>query len=144
MTVEEISRTLTMSGVNAELRPLVRMTAPAPWATRPIFDWPEQKLLFTSWILLLGVLPIDRHAFSLRSVIPEIHGNAETLAVFVNDQQALDPPTQYRAGPGWLQGDGHRGLPVPVAAAGLLAETCVSTGFQAATQKSEVKVWQAC
>ena len=60
----------TIDQVNAELRPLVRMTAPAEWIDRPIIEWPEKQQLFTSWILLFGALPIDRHAFCLRSVVP--------------------------------------------------------------------------
>ena len=60
----------TIDEVNAELTPLVRMSAPAEWIGRPIVEWPEKQRLFTSWILLFGVLPIDRHAFCLRSVEP--------------------------------------------------------------------------
>jgi hypothetical protein len=60
----------TLDQVNAELHPLVRMTAPDEWSGRPIVEWPANQPLFTSWILLFGVLPIDRHAFCLRSVSP--------------------------------------------------------------------------
>ncbi len=56
-----------MAGVNAELRPLVRMTVP-----------PDASIErgFTSTILLLGVLPIDRHHLHLDRVDPP-HGFAE-------------------------------------------------------------------
>ncbi len=60
---EEILSSLTMTGVNTELSPLVRMTAPSSFATRSIFEWPERQMLFKSWILLFGILPIDRHTF---------------------------------------------------------------------------------
>jgi len=69
-SADAVLATLTLAGVNAELRPLVRMTAPAHWARVPLHEWPEQQVLFRSWILLLGVLPVDRHAFFLRRVVP--------------------------------------------------------------------------
>lgn len=65
---EKFLTTLTMSGVNAELSPLVRMTAPESFSVGNILDWPEQQELFQSWILLFGFLPIDRHAFFLEGV----------------------------------------------------------------------------
>ena len=67
---EDFLSSLTLRGVNTELWPLVRMTAPGSWANRPIVDWPVQKHLFNSWILILGLLPADRHRFYLRSVTP--------------------------------------------------------------------------
>jgi hypothetical protein len=63
--------TLTMEGVNAELRPLVKMAAPAEWDCLPIFDWPVQQHLFKSWVLFMGVFPIDRHSFYFESIRPE-------------------------------------------------------------------------
>lgn len=42
------------------------MTVPPAWSNRGISDWPVGAELFSSWILLFGVLPIDRHAFRLR------------------------------------------------------------------------------
>ena len=68
--VEDFLSTLTMSGVNAELRPLVKMTTPKDWANRPILDWPVNEHLFNSWILLIGILPIDRHSIYFRSITP--------------------------------------------------------------------------
>ena len=70
VTAEEILRTLTMAGVNSELSPLVKMTAPRSWANRSILEWPEQQHLFDSWILFLGMLPIDRHSFYFDSINP--------------------------------------------------------------------------
>lgn len=67
---ERMLATLTMDGVNAELGPWLRMTAPAGWAEKPIGEWPTAQPLFASWILLLGVVPVDRHFFQLRSVQP--------------------------------------------------------------------------
>ncbi len=59
-----------MHGVNAELYPLVRMTAPEAWSTRSILDWPVGQRLFRSWILFLGLLPVDRHDFRLKAIRP--------------------------------------------------------------------------
>ncbi len=56
------------TGVNAELKPLITMTFPPDG-----FDFtsaPLDKPLFTSWILLFGFLPFDRHTFVLHDVGP--------------------------------------------------------------------------
>ena len=56
------------AGVNAELKPLITMTFPPDG-----FDFtsaPLNKPLFTSWILLFGFLPFDRHTFVLHDVGP--------------------------------------------------------------------------
>ena len=37
------------------------MTAPAEWRTLPLRRWPERERLFSSWLLLFGLVPIDRH-----------------------------------------------------------------------------------
>lgn len=53
-------------GVNAELKPLVAMTFP-----KDGFDFSEAPVdqpLFNSWILLFGLVPIDRHSFVLHEV----------------------------------------------------------------------------
>lgn len=81
--VDVMLATLTLDGVNAELSPLVRMTAPARFAQRPLHEWPERQTLFKSWILLLGVLPVDRHAFYLHSVMPG-KGFVETSTSTIN------------------------------------------------------------
>jgi hypothetical protein len=59
-----------MKGVNAELGPWIRMTYPAgpDLSPRPLSD--PGEFLFHSWLLLFGVLPIDRHALALRSMNP--------------------------------------------------------------------------
>lgn len=56
----------TMGGVNRELRPFVRLTCPRG---------PRQQLeagdagAFASWVVLAGVLPVDRHRFRFEDVI---------------------------------------------------------------------------
>jgi hypothetical protein len=52
--------------VNWELAPIVKMTAPSRWQNSRIADWEVGGPLFKSWILLFGVLPVDRHSFRLR------------------------------------------------------------------------------
>ncbi len=59
-----------MSGVNAELAPWLRMTAPRAALDVRIEDAPLGRPLFASWVLLFGVVPIDRHRFLLASVDP--------------------------------------------------------------------------
>lgn len=60
----------TMDGVNRELMPLLRMTHPAD---APPLDDPRVRpgvVLFSSWLLLGGVIPIDRHTLTLERVLP--------------------------------------------------------------------------
>jgi ligand-binding SRPBCC domain-containing protein len=58
----------TMQGVNAELAPWLRMTAPPEASNLRIEDAPLGREIFASWVLLGGVLPIDRHNFKLVEV----------------------------------------------------------------------------
>lgn len=62
----------SMRTLNVELAPLWFMTAPRGWRERPIVDWPAHRRLFSSWILLLGVFPCDRHRFG-RVTFPRLH-----------------------------------------------------------------------
>ena len=70
----------TMDGVNAELRPWMRMTVPREARDRSLAELAESaelaelaepavdQPLFSSWLLALGVLPIDRHNLGIRAV----------------------------------------------------------------------------
>lgn len=80
---DEVSELLTMRGVNSELSPLIRMTASPQWANRPIFEWPTGRVLFSSWILLFGIIPIDRHTFFFQSMDRQ-RGFAETSYSLTN------------------------------------------------------------
>lgn len=53
----------SMSGVNFELSPLVRMTSPRRYSDMSILEWPKNQQVFTSVLLLFGVIPIDYHKF---------------------------------------------------------------------------------
>lgn len=55
----------TMPGVNYELLPLLRMTHPKAAAWTPLEEAPLGRCAFASYLLLLGVLPFDRHALTL-------------------------------------------------------------------------------
>jgi hypothetical protein len=48
-------------GVNYELNPIVHMTAPSEWKSRPLTEAPVKQKFFTSVLLLFGFLPIDLH-----------------------------------------------------------------------------------
>lgn len=58
----------TMAGVNAELRPFVRMTHPADRVGLDDQDVPLGQVVFASWLLAFGVVPFDRHSLALASV----------------------------------------------------------------------------
>ena len=81
---ETLLATLNMAGVNAELSPLVRMTAPESFSARSILDWPQQKPLFRSWILLCGFVPVDRHTFFFEVIDPN-EGFSERSTSLTNE-----------------------------------------------------------
>lgn len=60
----------TMDGVNAELRPFVRMTHPAHLQSLADADddLSPGEVVFQSWLLAFGFLPIDRHALGLERI----------------------------------------------------------------------------
>jgi ligand-binding SRPBCC domain-containing protein len=53
------ARATTPAGVNAELGPWMRMTVPRPWRDASLADIRPGTTIGRSWVLLLGVLPID-------------------------------------------------------------------------------------
>lgn len=57
----------SMVGVNRELMPLVRMTYPAGRETFSAESVAPGTVVFRSWLLLGGVIPLDRHALSFES-----------------------------------------------------------------------------
>lgn len=54
-----------MSGVNGELRPLIRMTVPAGLAGATLEDLPLGRRVGRSWLLLFGFLPVDYDDLSI-------------------------------------------------------------------------------
>ncbi|QGG96712.1 hypothetical protein [Actinomarinicola tropica] len=59
----------TMPGVNAELGPWVRMTHPRGLGRIDEVEVVPGAPLFSSWLLLLGIVPIDRHRLVLDRVL---------------------------------------------------------------------------
>lgn len=55
----------TMDGVNHELMPMMRMTHPPDAVSLDSGRAKPGVVLFKSWLLLFGVLPIDRHSLVL-------------------------------------------------------------------------------
>lgn len=59
------ARVATMPGVNEELSPWMRMTFPPEAKTLDVKSMPLGQAGFRSWLLLFGVLPIDRSDVTL-------------------------------------------------------------------------------
>lgn len=88
---------MTMEAVNRELGPLIRMTVPAQWRNRGVDEWPTGKTLFGSWILLFGVLPVDRHRLRLAWIEPD-RGFREHSASWLNREWDHRRVTEPREG----------------------------------------------
>lgn len=65
-----LRKAFTMPGVNAELRPLLRMTYPREFHLATLHGAPLRHVVFRSWLLLFGVVPVDRHAMAFDRVLP--------------------------------------------------------------------------
>jgi len=61
---------ISLSGVNRELLPLARMTAPAGVEQLDPARVPRGQTLFRSWILFLGFLPVDYDDIGLAEFEP--------------------------------------------------------------------------
>ena len=68
---EEVwAHAVRMEGVNYELAPWVRMSVPRAARGLTLADAPRREPAFSSWLLLLGLLPFDRHALVITEVDP--------------------------------------------------------------------------
>jgi len=63
-----LAEALTMRGVNAELMPLLRMTYPREAENFDLQQAPLKQTLFHSWLMLGGVIPVDRHALAFETL----------------------------------------------------------------------------
>ena len=59
-----------LDGINGELMPLMRMTAPREWAGRRIDDARPGQRLFRSWLLLFGLVPVDYDDLGIAEIGP--------------------------------------------------------------------------
>ena len=75
----------SLATVNYELGPWIHMSAPKAWQAVRLADWQGGEALFASWVLFLGVLPVDRHAFGSFAFKPE-SGFVEVSSSWVNRQ----------------------------------------------------------
>jgi ligand-binding SRPBCC domain-containing protein len=60
----------TVDGINDELRPLLRMTAPAGVKERGLSDVVVGQRICRSWVLLFGLLPVDYDDITLERLDP--------------------------------------------------------------------------
>ena len=68
---ERVWKWLTsVRGIQAEMSPIMKMTAPNSMAGLDDVAVVPGKRLFRSWVLLFGVLPIDRSDLTLLSIDP--------------------------------------------------------------------------
>ncbi len=88
------NRVSTFRGVNDELRPLMRMTAPAHIRRLDPSQVVPGERLFRSWILLFGALPVDYDDITLVSVQPGrgFHERSSMLSMrFWEHKRTLEP-----------------------------------------------------
>lgn len=72
-----------MAGVNAELMPWVRMTQPKGVSIAELgaaVGESSPGFCFHSWLLLDGVLPIDRHALTIETLYPGVGFDEESTS----------------------------------------------------------------
>ena len=87
-------RVSTFEGVNHELRPLMRMTAPASVRALDPSDVVLGERIFRSWVLLFGVLPIDFDDLTLVRLEPGrgFHERSRMLSMRVwEHERTLEP-----------------------------------------------------
>ena len=88
------ARVSTFEGVNDELRPLMRMTAPARVRALEPSQVVLGERIFRSWVLLFGVIPIDYDDLTLIALEPGrgFHERSRMLSMRVwEHERTLDP-----------------------------------------------------
>jgi ligand-binding SRPBCC domain-containing protein len=84
----------TFEGINDELGPLMRMTAPARVRALDPSDVVLGERIFRSWVLLFGVIPIDYDDLTLIALEPGrgFHERSQMLSMRVwEHRRTLDP-----------------------------------------------------
>jgi len=88
------ARASTFEGVNDELRPLMRMTAPARVRALDPAEVVLGERIFRSWVLLFGVIPIDYDDLTLIALEPGrgFHERSRMLSMRVwEHERTLEP-----------------------------------------------------
>lgn len=87
-------RVSTFDGVNDELRPLMRMTAPPNVRSLDLSEVVLGERICRSWVLLFGVIPIDYDDLTLIALEPGrgFHERSRMLSMRVwEHERALEP-----------------------------------------------------
>ena len=88
------ARVSTFEGVNDELRPILRMTAPARVRGLDPAEVVLGERIFRSWVLLFGVIPIDYDDLTLIALEPGrgFHERSRMLSMPVwEHERTLEP-----------------------------------------------------
>ena len=88
----------SMATVNFELGPWIGMSCPEPWRGLTLNTWNAQSPLFNSWVLLLGLLPIDRHAFGSLALGPDMRFVEQSSSWLLRDWRHERTVTQEASG----------------------------------------------
>ena len=85
-------RVSTMDGVNAELMPWMRMTVPRGEGETSLMEAPIGEDWFSSWLLLGGLFPMDRHTFQMESVEDcrfQEHSSSTLQAIWRHEREII-------------------------------------------------------
>jgi ligand-binding SRPBCC domain-containing protein len=83
VSAELFWKSQSLATVNAELRPMYRMSAPSKWLALPFHEWKTQQYQLKSWVLFCGLIPVDRHHFGTME-FPEPTTFVETSSSWLN------------------------------------------------------------
>lgn len=93
-------RVSTMQGVNAELGPWLRMSYPAEMSDLKAPGLPSNGPAFSSWLLLCGLLPIDRHHLGfdriLRGIGFDERSHSWTQRIWIHHRRVVATPQGAR------------------------------------------------
>jgi ligand-binding SRPBCC domain-containing protein len=88
------ARVSTFEGINDELRPLMRMTAPARVRALDPSEVVLGERIFRSWVLLFGLIPIDYDDLTLIALEPGrgFHERSRMLSMRVWEHERMLEP----------------------------------------------------
>lgn len=88
------ARVTTLEGVNAELAPWLRMTGPWRSSDLDLARAPLNRPWVVSWVLAVGLIPIDRHVLGLERLEPPRGFREHSWSLLHRDwihERSLDP-----------------------------------------------------